>query len=410
MLKRLWYNESGFKGNCEKGSKKVLLGMFQRGIRMIKKVVIVLMFCLLLCGCTPAVKYKIEGANVNVQSIYFQDTETLVCSKDSPYFTQILEQIEDVSGQRPVNPEMHVFVHDPDITLVATNDVTYEIGSAVTEATPTPDSDGYSGDRYSGDTYQEFLYIRKLKAGNAVDFTYYDRDEEAIELFRLQDEAIGYEFTSGKITDATGVVIRIFEEKKGTRCVVDSTEYGWLHIYVEDSDNVIEGDMVKFNITSVDEDRDYHGTIENLTDNDVTQTAEEYLTSLNFEYYIMTVPKEPEMYGVSLGDVSMDENEEDLDFTLSLYDDRLPGNILRELDQKYDEEFFEDHFLLHYGMRVTEAEVTAVVQQEWLGGDDYVYIKKLTDEEVPDTELKIIWIEVEKDRWDECGFYPYVYE
>ena len=132
MLKRLWYNESGFKGNCEKGSKEVLLGIFQRGIRMIKKVVIVLMFCLLLCGCTPAVKYKIEGANVNVQSIYFQD---------------------------------------PDITLV-----------------------------------------------------------------------------------------------------------------------------------------------------------------------------------------------------------------------------------------------TAVVQQEWLGGDNYVYIKKLTDEEVPDTELKIIWIEVEKDRWDECGFDPYVYE
>ena len=95
---------------------------------------------------------------------------------------------------------------------------------------------------------------------------------------------------------------------------------------------------------------------------------------------------------------------------MSLNDDRLPGNILRELDQKYDEEFFEDHFLLHYGMRVTEAEVTAVVQQEWLGGDNYVYIKKLTDEEVPDTELKIIWIEVEKDRWDECGFDPYVYE
>ena len=157
MLKRLWYNESGFKGNCEKGSKNVFLGMFQRGIRMIKKVVIVLMFCLLLCGCAPAVKYKIEGANVNVQSIYFQDTETLVCSKDSPYFTQILEQIEDISGQRPVNPEMHVFVHDPDITLVATNDVTYEIGSAVPELGPVPDGDGYSGD-----TYQEFIYIRKF--------------------------------------------------------------------------------------------------------------------------------------------------------------------------------------------------------------------------------------------------------
>ena len=113
---------------------------------MIKKVVIVLMFCLLLCGCTPAVKYKIEGANVNVQSIYFQDTETLVCSKDSPYFTQILEQIEEISGQRPVDPEMYVFVHDPDITLVATNDVTYEIGSAAPEAIQTPDGDGYSGD------------------------------------------------------------------------------------------------------------------------------------------------------------------------------------------------------------------------------------------------------------------------
>lgn len=406
MLKRLWYNESGFKGNCEKGSKNVFLGMFQRGIRMIKKVVIVLMFCLLLCGCTPAVKYKIEGANVNVQSIYFKDIETLVCSKDSPYFTQILEQIEDISGQRPVNPEMHVFVHDPDITLVATNDVTYEIGSAVPDLGPVPDGDGYSGD-----TYQEFIYIRKLKAGNAVNFTYYDGDEEAIELFRLQDEAIGYEFTSGAISDATGVVIGIHEEKKGTRCVVDSTEYGRLHIYVEDADNVIEGDMVKFNITSVDEDRDYYGIIENLTDNDVTQTKEEYLTSLNFEYYIMTVPKDPEMNDVSQGRISMvDKTEEDLDFTLSLNDDSLPGNILRELDQKYDEEFFEDHFLLHYGMRVTEAEVTAVVQQEWLGGDNYVYIKKLTDEEVPDTELKIIWIEVEKDRWDECGFYPYVYE
>ena len=373
---------------------------------MIKKVVIVLMFCLLLCGCTPVVKYKIEGANVNVQSIYFKDIETLVCSKDSPYFTQILEQIEDISGQRPVNPEMHVFVHDPDITLVATNDVTYEIGSAVPDLGPVPDGDGYSGD-----TYQEFIYIRKLKAGNAVNFTYYDRDEEAIELFRLQDEAIGYEFTSGAISDATGVVIGIHEEKKGTRCVVDSTEYGRLHIYVEDADNVIEGDMVKFNITSVDEDRDYYGIIENLTDNDVTQTKEEYLTSLNFEYYIMTVPKDPEMNDVSQGRISMvDKTEEDLDFTLSLYDDRLPGNILRELDQKYDEEFFEDHFLLHYGMRVTEAEVTAVAQREWLGGGNYVYIKELTDEEVPDTEHRIIWIEVEKDRWDECGFDPYVYE
>ena len=165
---------------------------------------------------------------------------------------------------------------------MATNDVTYEIGSAVPEAIPSPDGDGYSGD-----TYQEFLYIRKLKAGNAVNFTYYDRDEEAIELFRLQDEAIGYEFTSGTISEATGVVIGIFEERKGTRCVVDSMEYGWLHIYVEGTDNVIIGDMVMFDITSVDEDRDYHGTIDNLTDNDVTQTAEQYITALPFEYYIM---------------------------------------------------------------------------------------------------------------------------
>ena len=83
---------------------------------------------------------------------------------------------------------------------------------------------------------------------------------------------------------------------------------------------------------------------------------------------------------------------------------------MEALFYKYNEEFFEDHFLLHYGMRVTEAEVTAVAQREWLGGGNYVYIKELTDEEVPDTEHRIIWIEVEKDRWDECGFYPYVYE
>ena len=372
---------------------------------MFKKIFFIMLICVLLCGCTPTEKYKIEGALVNVQEIYFDNIETNKCSQDSPYYTQILEQTEYISGQEPVQPEMYVFVHDPDITLVATNDIIYEIGSAVPEAESSPDGGGGSED-----TYREFLYIRKLKAGQSVDFTYYDRNEEAVELFRMQVEAIGYEFTSGAISEATGVVIGIYEEKDGISCVIDSTEYGWIHIYVTDTDNVIIGDMVMFDITSVDEDRDYHGTVDNLTDNDVAQAAEEYVTSLPFEYYIMTVPKEPEMNDVSAWRVSTDDDKEYFDFVLSLYDDRLPGSVLRELDQKYDEAFFEDHFLLHYSLNVTEAEITAVVQREWLGGGNYVYIKELTDEEVPDTEHRIVWIEVEKDSWNGYEFDPYVYE
>lgn len=379
--------------------------VFKREIFRLKKLVFVLILCLLLCGCTSCERYKISDTNINVQSIYFQDTETLVCSKDSPYFVQILEQLEHISGQNSVQPEMHVFVHDPDITLVASNDVIYEIGSAVSDLGIRPEGYGYSDD-----TYREFLYIRKLESGQVADFTYYDRDDEAIKLYHIQEEAIGYEYTSGVISGATGVITGIYEENDNTRCHIDSAEFGSIGIYVTDTDNVIIGDMVMYDVTFVDEDRDYHGTIENLTDNDVTQTAEDYITSLSFEYYIMTVPKESEMNDVSRWRVSMDDTEEDFDFILSLYDDRLPEEILSELDQKYDEAFFEDHFLLHYGMSVTEAEVTAVVRQEWLGGRNYVYIKELTDEEVSNMEHRIIWIEVEKDCWNGCGFDPYEYK
>ena len=372
---------------------------------MLKKIVFVSIVCFLLCGCTSSEKYQIGNANVNVQSIYFNDTETLVCSQSNPNYALILEQIEMISQQNSVIPEMGVFVHEPDITLVCDNGVTFELSWASSDAI----IEYIEGDE-TRETYTSFYYIRRLEDGVQKSFSYYEETDAVGTLCQLKADAISHEYTSGTIAMVTGVVINTFSRDKYTECVIDSVEYDRIWLYVEDADGVIAGDTVSYEVTSVDSDTGrYYGTVDNLTDNDVTQTSADYITSLPFEYSIMTVPKEPEMLDVSRGRVETEDDAEYFDFILSLYDDRLPSEVLQELDEKYDETFFQDHFLLYYGMGVTEVEVTAVVQQEWLGGDNEVYIKELTDESVPENEHRIIWIEVPREGWNGYSFYGYEY-
>lgn len=372
---------------------------------MVKKIVLLITVCLLLCGCASTEKYKIGNASVNVQGIYFDDTETLVCNLDNPYYTQILEEIETFSGQKPAPPDMGVFVHDPDVTIIASNDYVYEIGVAISD----PIIEYTNGDETT-ETYFTYYYVRQLKSGVKQSFTYYECGEDGVPLLGIKADAIAYEYTSDKIGTVQGVVIGIFEKSNYTECVIDSPEYDRIWLYVEDSDYVIVGDTVQYTVTSIDEDNGrYYGTIENMTNNDMSQTSDEYITDLSFEYYIMTVPREPDMLDVSRTQVSTETSKEDFDFTLSLYEDRLPKEVLHELKLKYDEAFFEDHFLLYYGMEVTDVEITAVVQQNWLGGENEVYIKRLTDEEVSQEEHRIVWIEVSRDEWNGYSFYGYRY-
>lgn len=372
---------------------------------MSKKVFWIVAMCLLLCGCASGDKYKIGSVPVNVQEIYFDDTETLVCSQDSPYYTQILEEIEYFSGQKSVVPDMGVFVHDPDVTIVADNGDIYEIGVAISDAIIE-----YTHGDETTETYYSFYYVRRVENGKKKSFKYYEHEEEGLMLLGIKADAIAYEYTSGAIGTVQGVVIGIFQKENYTEYVIDSEEYSRVWINSEDAEVAIEGDMVKYTVTSVDDNGNYYGTIENLTGNDMSQISDDYITNLSFEYYIMTVPREPDMLDVSRTKVSTEKTKEHFDFTLSLYEDRLPNEVLRDLKTKYNEAFFEEHFLLYYGMDVTNVEITAVVQQEWVGGENEVYIKELTDEEVLENEHRIVWIEVSRDGWNGYDFSAYRYK
>lgn len=370
---------------------------------MLRKILLLCVACFIMCGCISCKNEDLD--NVNVQEIYFDNIETLICSQSNPNYDLILEQVEAILKQNSVTPTIGVFEHEPEITLVCENGVVYEITRAISDANIT-----YIGGDETEETYISFCCIRKMEDGEKTFFAYYEQTKAVETLFGLKADAIAYEYTSGTINSVIGVVVGINLKGNYTEYVIDSTEYGRVWLTVDDTDCAIVGDTVSYEVTSVDSDSGwYYGTIDNLTENDVTQTTAEYITVFDYEYSIMVVPKEPEMLDVAMGRVETEDDAEYFDFILSLYDDRLPENVIQELDEKYDETFFQEHILLYYGMEVKDVEVTAVVWQKWIGGENEVYIKELTGVKVPENEHRILLIEVPREDWNGHDFSGYVY-
>lgn len=342
--------------------------------------------------------YNICNREVEVEQIYFNDAKGLICSESNPYLEQLLSQIEFVSQEETI--DFTQFEFDPEITLVASEDITFELSGSVTHH------------MYS-DEYDTSYYIRVIHDGEIEDVYHYAWDEDVIQLRQFMMDALDYEYSAGIVTNEKGVITFVKEENGVKICGIESTEYGYQRVAVEDYDGVIVGDTVEYTILEKAEDipfADCVGEIRNLTNNNVAATSEEYVSTLSFAYNVVTFEIEPGQKEFRLGTDSVEYDKEEFDFLLDLNSDEIPADVIQDLKDKYDEDFFENHILLPYELKTTDVEVTAVTQPKWLDGRNTAYVKQTTKEPVPEGNGGILFVEISREGWNEKNIYVYLYE
>lgn len=342
-----------------------------------------------------AVKYNICNSEVEIAEIYFNDEEDMKCSENNNYREPILERIEMISEKEKYSGGFFDF--EPEITLVSDTGVKYALSSAAPHA--------------SQDLTKNYYYIKVVGSGNPDLTYYYEADEDVALLRELMRSAIEYEHTKGSKKEATGVVVNIREDFRGKVCGIQSPESGYQIVIVDDFDGVIIGDTVEYNISGRIKDgkmqSEYVGTIQNVTRNDISKSSEEVVTTYPFEYHIMNFELENDNFRKDGFDVICDR--EDFEFELQMIDEKLPLTEIKNLSRKYNMQFFEEHILLYCGLRVTDVEVTAAANINWAVDDNYVFVKEKTDEVVPEGECYLLWVEIEKEKWNDRWLDLYLY-
>lgn len=372
-----------------------------------KKVIIVFVCSLLciLCACSGkenAEKYNICNKKIRIADMYFNNAESLNCSEDNPYREQILSKIEFISQKETREPTEFDF--EPEITLIAANGFVFELSDSVT-AYSYPDAEGAEAENQDDEAY----YIRMIRNDETQTF-YFERDDDVIELGRLVNDAVSYEYDN--LGTITGVIRHINEEDKC--CYIVSSEYGDLYVAANDFDNAIVGDTVEVSLhektESADISADCEGTIQNLTNNDITATSGEYLTTLEFSYDILSYEGDFENNMFRTDRFELEYDKEDFDFLMELCEDCLPADVIQHLKEKYDSSFFENNILLYCGLDVPDVEVTAVAQTNWAGGGNMIYVRQNSNQEAPSLQYYILWVEVSKKDWNENDFSLYLFE
>ena len=147
---------------------------------MKKSLTVICLLSLLFCGCSANAseetgktklqvknkKYEICDRKVKVQELYFNDEKGFQCSDDNPYWDEILMQVERISGKDEIEPTE--FEHDPELTVVTSGDISFELSDGVT-AYAYPDVVGVEYENRDRSSY----YIRILKKGKQKSIFYY---------------------------------------------------------------------------------------------------------------------------------------------------------------------------------------------------------------------------------------------
>lgn len=375
---------------------------------MKKSIFWVCLVCFVLCGCSvkeSSKKYKICNYNVKIEEIYFNDAVGLQCSEANPYREQLLSQIELISSEESIDATE--FEHEPEITLVTSKGITFELSSGVTHYPVVEGMEHENQDKYS-------YYIRILRNGERDGTHHYEWDEDVINLRQLMFDAMNYEYSTGIVTNAKGVITYLEDYGAYKTCGIESTEYGYQRVAVSDYDGVIVGDTVEFTILKEADESiphaEYEGEIHNLTHNDVAATSEEYVTALPFTYNILSFELDPNKEKYVTGSSELGYEKELFDFVLDLYRDWMPSDVIQDIKDKYNEEFFEEYVLLYYVVDTENAQVTAVTQPKWIGGRNTVYVKENAEGAASDGKCHMIWVEIPRGEWNEQDFQVYVYE
>lgn len=386
---------------------------------MKKALIMFCLFSLLLCGCsanasettgksekqTNRKKYEICDQKVKVREIYFNDEKEFRCSEDNPYRDEILLQVELISEKEEIEPTE--YEHDPELTIVASEDYSFELSIGVTAyAYPAVEGGQYENrDRSS-------YYIRVLKKGKQKEICYFEMDEDVVRLRELMNEAIQFEYENASEDGVEAVVVSVADDLNGKRCTVKSKEFGSLTLFVEDLDHVIMGDTVRYKLLEDDEFGRATAEIVNLTKNDLSASEQKEFQVLSYSSEIISFQKQREGKTFRTDRFELEYTYNGWHFILGLLDDSLPSEVYSELLEKYNIEFFEENIIMYCGLDYPEVQIAAVVQplDEESYYDNEVSVKKLTDETLGEDVERILLISVPKSEWNGKSFDLYLYE
>jgi len=386
---------------------------------MKKSLSILCLFSLLLCGCSGNVseaagkaklqakneRYEICGQKVKVREIYFNDEKGFQCSNDNPYRDDILMQVERISEKEQIEPTE--FEHDPELTVVASKELIFELSSGVT-AYAYPQVEGVYYENRDRSSY----YIRMLKNGEQKNLFYYEMDEDVVRLRELMEDAKQFEY--GKVSEdgVEAVVVSVSDDLNGKRCTVRSEAFGSLTLFVEDLDHVIVGDTVRYKLLENFDPVGVTAQIINLTKNDLKASEQKEFQVLPYSSEVISYQMKLDRKEFRTDRFEMETTYDDWKFILWLYAEALPTEVYEELLETYDVEFFEENVVMYCGLDFREVEVIAVTQplDEESYYDNVVSIKKLTDEKIPENEEQLLLITIPKAEWNGKYFDLYLYE
>lgn len=386
---------------------------------MKKSLTVLCLFSLLLCGCSANTsetesktkqqekkrKYEICGEKVKVREIYFDDEEDFRCSADNPCWDDILVQVEQISEKEEIQPTE--FEHDPELTVVASEDFIFELSSGVTSyAYPAVEGGSYENrDRAS-------YYIRVLKKGKEKDTYHFEMDEDVVRLRELVQNAIQFEYEKTSEDGVEAVVVSVADDLNGKRCTVRSKEFGSLTLFVEDLDHVIVGDTVRYKLLEDFDSVSATAEIVNLTKNDLSVSAQKEFQVLPYSYEVLSYEMTRDGIPLRADRLELEYTYNDWHFILGLLDEELPLDVYSELLETYNVDFFEENIVMYCGLASPEVEVVAVVQP--LDEENYyenvVSVKKLKDKAESEGEGHMLVIAVPKEEWNGKSFDLYLYE
>ena len=386
---------------------------------MKKELIVFCLFSLLLCGCsanasettgksekqTNRKKYEICDQKVKVREIYFNDEKEFRCSADNPYRDEILLQVELISEKEEIEPTE--YEHDPELTVVASEDYTFELSSGVT---------AYAYPAVEGGTYENrdraSYYIRVLKKGKQKEIRYFEMDEDVVRLRELMNEAIQFEYENVSEDGVEAVVVSVADDLNGKRCTLKSKKFGSLTLFVEDLDHVIMGDTVRYKLLGDDEFGRATAEIVNLTKNDLSASEQKEFQILSYSSEVISFQKQREGKTFRTDRFELEYTYNGWHFILGLLRDSLPLDVYSELLEKYNIEFFEENIIMYCGLEYPEVQIAAVVQplDEDAYYDNEVSVRKLTDETLGEDEERILLISVPKSEWNGKSFDLYLYE